>query len=71
MRNYKNIDKLAMAWDLNINGDIKESKSEQNPDKIAEKLQTGIRGVLDKHAPKKVIQLPRKFNLQIVWTEYV
>ena len=55
-RNYRNIDKLSMAWDLNINPDIRESKSLQEPNLIAMKIQSGIKQVLDKHAPKRVIQ---------------
>ena len=64
-RNYKSVDKLSMAWDLNINPDIRESKSIQDPNEIAEKLQYGIRNVLDKHAPKKVIQLKNDKTVKI------
>merc|ERR1712120_103924 len=53
-RNYKNIDKLSMAWDLNINPDIRESKSLQEPNLIAMKIQSGIKQVL-KYAPKRVL----------------
>ena len=45
-----------MAWDLNINPDIRESKSLQEPNPIAMKIQSGIKQMLDKHAPKRVMQ---------------
>ena len=49
-----------MAWDLNINPDIRESKSLQEPNLTAIKIQSGIKQVLDKHAPKRVIQTKKQ-----------
>ena len=65
-RNYKHIDKLSMAWDLNINPDIRESKSLQKPNLIAMKIQSGIKQVLDKHAPKRVIQTKNQPMVRIL-----
>ena len=64
-RNYRGVDRGAMAWDLVSDTSLWEARTERDSDRVTELIQEGISRVLEAHAPRKVIQMKNKLTINV------
>ena len=67
-RNWNKIDRLSMAWDINLNPLIRQARVSPDPTQTAALIQEGLLMVLEKHAPQMVSQV-KSTNTMTITTQ--
>ena len=60
VRNYNKIDKFQFKWDLWYDNDIRQAAIEPDPSVATQLLQRGMLGILDQHAPARIVQTKKQ-----------